>query len=59
MNQMHNATGTIIDRMKAATDERKIESTPSFLINNKDIIRGGQDFETFQKLIDSLLKSDG
>jgi len=48
--------GGLIERMQKASTEFKIESTPSFVVNGgKEVIKGAQKFEAFQKVIDKLL----
>ncbi len=49
----------ITDKMKAAGEKHKIESTPSFLINGKDVLKGEMTFEQFQKAITPYLKDNG
>ena len=47
--------GAIIERMKKANTDFQIDSTPSFIINDKDVIRGSLDYEAMKAKIDAYL----
>ncbi len=50
----------IAARQSAAQNQWKINSTPSFVINNKTTISGGRPFEEFEKIInEELAKLEG
>lgn len=45
----------LVDRMQKAAQDHSIESTPSFLINGTELLKGAQPFPVFQEKIDALL----
>lgn len=49
----------IENRMKAVAEQWKINSTPSFVINNKITISGAESYENFAKIIDEELFKSG
>lgn len=42
-------------KMSEASSKYKIQSTPSFLVNDTEVLRGSNDFESFSATIDKLL----
>lgn len=53
-----NNVDKIMDGMKTATETHKdLNSTPTFYINDKDVIRGAQDSGAFAAKFDELLKA--
>lgn len=46
----------LVTRMQKAAEDHDIKSTPSFIINGGDVMRGAQNFAAFQKIIDKLLE---
>ncbi len=46
----------ILDDRQYANDTLKVNATPSFFVNGT-LVKGETSFESFQKLIDPLLKS--
>ncbi len=43
-------------RMQKASIDHEIKATPSFVVNGTEVIRGGQNFDAFQKIIGKLLE---
>ncbi len=43
-------------RMQQATEKHEIKSTPSFVLNGKEVIQGARSFESFQQAIDKSLE---
>lgn len=51
-----NLQQAVATNIKEASDVWKINSTPSFVVNDGErILYGGQSYETFQKLVDQLM----
>lgn len=48
--------GGIVEKMQKAGKEHEISSTPSFVLNNEERLKGAQNFENFSKAIDELLE---
>ncbi|PJB70361.1 MAG: disulfide bond formation protein DsbA [Alphaproteobacteria bacterium CG_4_9_14_3_um_filter_47_13] len=46
----------LITRMQKAAEDHNIQSTPSFIINGTETLKGAQDFESFSKAIDARLE---
>lgn len=42
-------------RMTEAADKHKVQSTPSFVLNGTDLLKGSHDYESFKAKIDALL----
>lgn len=45
----------LMDRMQKAAETHQIQSTPSFIFNDKEPMKGAVDYEAFKKKIDELL----
>lgn len=45
----------LVARMQKASSDYDIQSTPSFVVNGKEVIRGAQGFEAFKTIIDKVL----
>lgn len=45
----------LVDKMQKASEELKIQSTPSFMLNNGQLIHGAQSYDIFSKMIDAMI----
>ena len=46
----------LVEQMQQATKDHEIKSTPSFVINGTETMRGALGFESFKKEIDKKLE---
>ncbi len=49
----------LVEIMENAGKSHEIKSTPSFIVNGNQVLKGGQSLSSFQKIIDPLLKKSG
>ena len=57
LNSEEIRTG-LVSAMQEAQQEHEIRSTPSFVINDKQVVTGAQSFENFKSQIDPLLEGN-
>lgn len=55
--QNEELQNSLLDRVKAVQSQWEVRSTPSFVVNNQEVVVGALDFATFDKAIQDALAS--